>query len=121
MLRPHDRRVGFGVTLLPNALPEFLSWCRTAEASGFDTIGVGDSQSLYREAFLAAALCGQETTRVKFGPRVINPMTRHPAISASGAATCSASAAATARCTTPASAPRAWRRCGSTPSPSATC
>jgi 5,10-methylenetetrahydromethanopterin reductase len=87
MLRPHDRRVGFGVTLLPNALPEFLSWCRTAEESGFDTIGVGDSQSLYREAFLAAALCGQETKRVKFGPRVINPMTRHPAISASGAAT----------------------------------
>ena len=87
MLKPDDRRVGFGVTLLPNALPEFLSWCRTAEESGFDTIGVGDSQSLYREAFLAAALCAQETTRVKFGPRVINPMTRHPAIAASGAAT----------------------------------
>ena len=87
MLRPDDRRVGFGVTLLPNALPEFLSWCRTAEESGFDTIGIGDSQSLYREAFLAAALCAQETKHVKFGPRVINPMTRHPAISASGAAT----------------------------------
>jgi 5,10-methylenetetrahydromethanopterin reductase len=87
MLKPDDRRVGFGVTLLPNALPEFLSWCRTAEESGFDTIGVGDSQSLYREAFLAAALCAQETKRVKFGPRVINPMTRHPAVAASGAAT----------------------------------
>ena len=87
MLRPDDRRVGFGVTLLPNAIPEFLSWCRTAEASGFDTIGIGDSQSLYREAFLTAALCAQETKHVKFGPRVINPMTRHPAISASGAAT----------------------------------
>ena len=87
MLRPDDKRVGFGVTLLPNAIPEFLSWCRTAEESGFDTIGIGDSQSLYRETFLTSALCAQETTRVKFGPRVINPMTRHPAVSASGAAT----------------------------------
>lgn len=87
MLRPADKRVGFGVTLLPNAIPEFLSWCRTAEESGFDTIGIGDSQSLYRETFLTSALCAQETTRVKFGPRVINPMTRHPAVSASGAAT----------------------------------
>ena len=77
MLRREDTRVGFGVTLLPNALDEFLSWCRTAEDNGFDTIGVGDSQSLYREVFITAALCAQETKRVKFGPRVINPMTRH--------------------------------------------
>ena len=87
MLKPDNQRVGFGVTLLPNAIPEFLSWCRTAEELGFDTIGIGDSQSLYREAFLTAALCAQATKRVKFGPRVINPMTRHPAVSASGAAT----------------------------------
>ncbi len=87
MLRREDTRVGFGVTLLPNALDEFLSWCRTAEDNGFDTIGIGDSQSLYREVFITAALCAQETERVKFGPRVINPMTRHPAVSASGAAT----------------------------------
>ena len=46
MLKPDNMRVGFGVTLLPNALDEFQSWCRTAEASGFDTIGIGDSQSL---------------------------------------------------------------------------
>jgi 5,10-methylenetetrahydromethanopterin reductase len=87
MLRSPDMRVGFGVTLLPNALDEFKSWCRTAEETGFDTIGVGDSQSLYREVFITSALCAQETNRVKFGPRVINPMTRHPSVAASGAAT----------------------------------
>ena len=87
MLRREDTRVGFGVTLLPNALDEFLSWCRTAEETGFDTVGIGDSQSLYREVFITSALCAQATDRIKFGPRVINPMTRHPAVSASGAAT----------------------------------
>lgn len=87
MLRSPDMRVGFGVTLLPNALDEFRSWCRTAEATGFDTVGIGDSQSLYREVFITSAICGQETERVKFGPRVINPVTRHPAVAASGAAT----------------------------------
>ena len=87
MLRADDMRVGFGVTLLPNAIDEFLSWCRTSEESGFDTIGVGDSQSLYREVFITSALCAGVTERVKFGPRVINPMTRHPAVAASGAAT----------------------------------
>jgi 5,10-methylenetetrahydromethanopterin reductase len=87
MLRAENMRAGFGVTLLPNAIDEFLSWCRTTEESGFDTIGVGDSQSLYREVFITAALCAGVTERVKFGPRVINPMTRHPAVAASGAAT----------------------------------
>ncbi len=87
MLRREDARVGFGVTLLPNALPEFQSWCRTAENSGFDTIGVGDSQSLYREVFITSALCANCTEHVTFGPRVINPMTRHPSVAASGAAT----------------------------------
>lgn len=87
MLRREDTRVGFGVTLLPNGLDEFKSWCKTAEDSGFDTVGIGDSQSLYREVFITAALCAGCTERVKFGPRVINPMTRHPAVAASGAAT----------------------------------
>ena len=52
-----------------------MAWCR-----------LPDSQPLYREAFLAAALCAQETKHVTFGPRGINPMTRHPAIAAPGAA-----------------------------------
>ncbi len=82
-----DDTIGFGVTLLPGRLDEFCSWCRTAEASGFNAIGIGDSQSLYREVFMASALCAQHTERVVVGPRVINPMTRHPAVSASGAAT----------------------------------
>ena len=58
--------------------------CRTAEASGFNAVGIGDSQSLYRETFLASALALQNTTDVQVGPRVINPVTRHPAVSASG-------------------------------------
>ena len=82
-----EEKIGFAVTLLPNALDEFVSWCKTAEACGFNAVGIGDSQSLYREAFLACAVALQNTERVKVGPRVINPITRHPAISASGVAT----------------------------------
>tara|TARA_B100000674_G_C37953466_1_gene968414 strand:+ start:365 stop:1390 length:1026 start_codon:yes stop_codon:yes gene_type:complete len=80
-------RIGFAVTLLPNSLDEFVSWCRTAEVSGFNAVGIGDSQSLYRETFLASALALQNTSDIKVGPRVINPITRHPAVSASGVLT----------------------------------
>jgi 5,10-methylenetetrahydromethanopterin reductase len=82
-----EDKVGFGVTLLPNSLDEFVSWCKTAEACDFNAVGIADSQSLYRETFVCCALALQNTERVKIGPRVINPVTRHPAVSASGAAT----------------------------------
>lgn len=82
-----EDKIGFAVTLLPNGLDEFVSWCKTAEDCGFNAVGIGDSQSLYREAFLASALALQHTERVKVGPRVINPVTRHPAVSASGVLT----------------------------------
>lgn len=79
--------IGFGVTLLPNALDELASWCRSAEANGFNVIGIGDSQSLYRECFLSCAVAISHTSHIAIGARVINPVTRHPAISASAAAT----------------------------------
>jgi 5,10-methylenetetrahydromethanopterin reductase len=79
--------VRFGITFLPNAPAEFVEWCRTAEACGFDIIGIADSQSLYREAYVSSTLCALNTQRIRFGPRVINPLTRHPAVAASAAVT----------------------------------
>ena len=79
--------VRFGITFLPNAPGELVEWARTAEATGFDIVGIADSQSLYREVYVCAALCAVGTERIRFGPRVINPLTRHPAVAASAAAT----------------------------------
>lgn len=79
--------VRFGITFLPGRPAEFVEWCRAAERNGFAVIGVADSQSLYREAFVSATLCATNTHSIRFGPRVINPLTRHPAVVASAAAT----------------------------------
>jgi 5,10-methylenetetrahydromethanopterin reductase len=79
--------VRFGITFLPGPPGRFAEWCRAAEAAGFDLIGIADSQSLYREVYVSTTLCAVSTERVRFGPRVINPLTRHPAVAASAAAT----------------------------------
>jgi 5,10-methylenetetrahydromethanopterin reductase len=60
---------------------------RLAEDVGFSLIGVGDSQSLYREAYVMMAMVGTATRRASIGPAVTNPITRHAAVTASGIAT----------------------------------
>ena len=60
---------------------------RLAEAVGFALVGVADSQSVFREMYTTMALCAQATQRVLIGPTVTNPITRHPAVAASGIAT----------------------------------
>ena len=60
---------------------------RLAEEAGFDLVGVADSQSVFREAYVTAAMILSQTTRVRVGPTVTNPITRHPAVAASAVAT----------------------------------
>jgi 5,10-methylenetetrahydromethanopterin reductase len=60
---------------------------RLAEDVGFAMVGVADSQSVFREMYATMALCAQATQRVRIGPSVTNPITRHPAVAASGIAT----------------------------------
>ncbi len=79
--------IRFGINFLPNAPQEFIEWSRVAEDVGFDIVGIADSQSLYRDVYVSATLCAVNTKSVRFGPRVINPLTRHPAVAASAAAT----------------------------------
>jgi 5,10-methylenetetrahydromethanopterin reductase len=79
--------IRFGVNFLPNAPAETLRWVQVAEEVGFDIAGIADSQSLYRDVYMCLGWCATETRRVRLGPRVINPLTRHPAIAASAAAT----------------------------------
>ena len=76
----------YGVTLLPTSYDTFRQHVRLAESVGFDYIGVADSQSLFRELLVSLAVAATETTRVHLGPSVTNPLTRHPAVTASAIA-----------------------------------
>lgn len=77
----------FGIQIRPNKSPdEFVSHLRLAEEQGFDYAWIADV-GLHREVFIMSALACQATTRIKIGPGVTNPYTRHPAILAAEAAT----------------------------------
>ena len=79
--------VRFGVNYLPGPAADTLRWARSAEAAGFDIVGIADSQSVYRDVYMCLSLCAAGTRAVRLGPRVINPLTRHPAVAAGAAAT----------------------------------
>ena len=73
----------FGITLLPEALRDFGDLCRHAEDSGFDWVGVADSQSVFRELYVSLTLAALSTSRARVGPIVTNPSTRHLVVTAS--------------------------------------
>lgn len=79
--------VRFGINFLPNRALELVEWVKTAEDTGFDIAGIADSQSLYRDVYMCEALAAVNTRSIRLGTRVINPLTRHPAVAASAAAT----------------------------------
>ena len=76
----------FGVTLLPDSLEALVRRARLAEEMGFDYLGVGDSQSLFRELYVSLSAVAVSTRRVMLGPTITNPLTRHPAVTASAIA-----------------------------------
>ncbi len=76
-----------GLLCLPRSVTSAVADARLAEDVGFSMVGVADSQSVFRELYATMALCAQATRRVLIGPSVTNPITRHPAVAASGIAT----------------------------------
>jgi 5,10-methylenetetrahydromethanopterin reductase len=76
-----------GLLCLPRSVASAVADARLAEDVGFSLVGVADSQSVFREMYATMALCAQATRRVRIGPSVTNPITRHPAVAASGIAT----------------------------------
>ena len=77
----------FGVGIVPYNLGETAVSAKLAEYQGFDYIGIPDSQSLWRELYLSLSIVANATKKVCLGPMVTNPLTRHPAVSASAIAT----------------------------------
>ncbi len=76
----------FGIVFLPESLTGFGELCREAETSGFEWVGVADSQSVFHELYVALTLAALNTTRVRLGPLVTNPLTRHLVVTASAMA-----------------------------------
>src|SRR5919199_2985632 len=54
-----------------------------AERLGYDSVWIGDSQLLWREAYVLLGAAAALTRRVRLGIGVTNPVTRHPTVTAS--------------------------------------
>ena len=78
----------FGVGLFPTEpLEKMIHLAKVSEEVGFSHIWVGDSHLIWREAYINMTAMMLNTTKVKLGTGVTNPLTRHPSVSASGYAT----------------------------------
>lgn len=60
---------------------------RAAENAGFDLLGLGDSQSLWRDVYMALTLAARATSRIRIGPCVTNIVTRSLAVTTGAIAT----------------------------------
>ncbi len=69
---------------IPGQVAETARW---AEDRGFAGLLVADSQNLDADVWIELALAAAATERIGIGTGVTNPATRHPAVTASAAAT----------------------------------
>ncbi len=83
-------KIRFGVGLFPTQSPrEMVDLAQLAENLGFDNVWVGDSQMIWREAYVNFGAMGAATKRVVLGSGVTNPITRNIAVTASAMLTLS--------------------------------
>lgn len=73
---------GVGVGLLADrGIPELVRAAREAEAGGCDGVWVPDER-FFRDAYAVLAAVAAATDRVRLGPCVTDPFSRHPALTA---------------------------------------
>jgi 5,10-methylenetetrahydromethanopterin reductase len=65
----------------------FAQMARMAEESGFDGVGIVDTQNLAADPYSELCLAAHATRHLKLRTAVTNPVTRHPAVTASAIAT----------------------------------
>ncbi len=65
----------------------FIAAVQEEEALGFEYAWIPDSQMRRPDAFILAALALRSTPRIRIGPLLSNPVTRHPSTIANAAAT----------------------------------
>lgn len=82
-----DRQVRLGIALAPESpVRELVTVAAEAEALGCDTVWVNDDR-LQKDVFTVLAAISASTQRIRLGPGVTNPWSRHPALVASAIAT----------------------------------
>jgi 5,10-methylenetetrahydromethanopterin reductase len=77
----------FGFSITPGSASGVADELRRVEKLGYHRIGVWDSPALFREPWAVLAAIAPATTRLRLGTWVTNPLTRHPVVTASAAAT----------------------------------
>jgi 5,10-methylenetetrahydromethanopterin reductase len=60
---------------------------RAAEEAGFELLGLGDNQSLWRDVYVSLTLAAEATSKIRLGPCVTNLVTRNVAVTTSAIAT----------------------------------
>jgi 5,10-methylenetetrahydromethanopterin reductase len=76
----------FGAVAFHDDLDDYLRWLEAAEALEFDLACYGDTQNLAPEMFVGLTAAALRSKRIRLASTVANPVTRHPAVMASGAA-----------------------------------
>jgi alkanesulfonate monooxygenase SsuD/methylene tetrahydromethanopterin reductase-like flavin-dependent oxidoreductase (luciferase family) len=79
-------RVRFGTGTTVRRFADYRQWLDIAEGAGFDLLTCGDSQSLWADCFSVMTYAAVHTSRPDLAITVSNPKTRHPAVTASAAA-----------------------------------
>ena len=76
-----------GLLLLPSRpVPEMAALVARAEALGYDDVWLADER-FFREVYAILAVFAHSTRRVRLGPCVTDPYSRHPALTAMAIAT----------------------------------
>lgn len=74
----------FGVALFQTQpIRDIAELAKLAESLDFSHVWIGDSQMIWREAYVTLGALAMATERVKLGTAVTNVLTRHPAVTAS--------------------------------------
>jgi 5,10-methylenetetrahydromethanopterin reductase len=78
--------IPFGTGTTVKRFDDYRRWLRVAEDAGcFELLTTGDSQSLWADPFVSMTVAALHTTRPRLAITVSNPVTRHPAVTASAA------------------------------------
>ncbi len=77
-------KLSFSVGIYPTGpVADVIRLTRLAEDLGFETAWLGDSQCLWREAYVTLGALATSTTRIGLATSVTNPLTRHLTVTAS--------------------------------------
>lgn len=68
-------------------LPRIVEQARLAESLGYDTLWITDTHLVCRELWVTLTACALGTSRIRLGPGITVPHTRHISVTASAAAT----------------------------------